>query len=67
MAKRKHTPEVIINKLREAEVVIAAGSTVAEAAPAHRRLGADLLPLEGRVRWAPGRSGAAPEATGNRE
>ena len=33
MAKRKHTSEVIINKLREAEVVIAAGSTVAEAAP----------------------------------
>ena len=32
MAKRKHTAEEIINKLREAEVVIAAGSTVAEAA-----------------------------------
>ncbi len=31
MAKRKHTPEEIINKLREAEVVVAAGSTVAEA------------------------------------
>ena len=27
MAKRKHTPEEIINKLKEAEVVIAAGST----------------------------------------
>ena len=36
MAKRKHTAEEIINKLREAEVVIAAGSTVAEAA---RRIG----------------------------
>ena len=32
MAKKKHTAEEIINKLREAEVVIAAGSTVAEAA-----------------------------------
>ena len=32
MAKRKHTAEEIINKLREAEVVIAAGSTVVEAA-----------------------------------
>ena len=32
MAKRKHTPEEIINKLREAEVVIAAGSIVADAA-----------------------------------
>ena len=36
MAKRKHTPEEIINKLREAEVMIAAASTVAEAS---RRIG----------------------------
>ena len=36
MAKREHTPEEIINKLREAEVVIAAGSTVADAS---RRIG----------------------------
>ena len=36
MAKRKHKPEEIINKLREAEVVVAAGSTVAEAS---RRIG----------------------------
>ena len=36
MARKKHTPEEIINSLREAEVVIAAGSTVAEAA---RRIG----------------------------
>ena len=35
-AKRKHTPEEIINKLREAVVVVAAGSTVAEAS---RRIG----------------------------
>ena len=31
MAKRKHTTEEIINKLREAEVLIAAGRTVVEA------------------------------------
>ena len=36
MPKRKHTAEEIINKLREAEVIIAAGSTVVEAA---RRIG----------------------------
>ncbi len=36
MAKRKHTPEEIINKLREAEVVVAAGSTVVAAS---RRIG----------------------------
>ena len=32
MAKRRHTPEQVIKKLREAEVAIAEGSTVAEAA-----------------------------------
>ena len=32
MAKRRHTPEQVIKKLREAEVAIDAGSTVAEAA-----------------------------------
>ena len=36
MARKKHTAEEIINKLREGEVVIAAGSTVGEAA---RRIG----------------------------
>ena len=36
MAKRKYTPEEVINKLREAEVVIAVGGTVAEAS---RRIG----------------------------
>ena len=36
MAKRRHTAEEIINKLREAEVVIAVGRTVVEAA---RRIG----------------------------
>ena len=36
MPKRKHTSEEIINKLREAEVVISSGSTVVEAV---RRIG----------------------------
>jgi len=36
MAKRRHTPEQVVNKLREAEVAIAEGSTVDEAA---RRIG----------------------------
>ena len=36
MPKRKHTAEEIIDKLREAEVVIATGSTMAEAS---RRIG----------------------------
>ena len=32
MAKRRHTPEQVIKKLREAEVAMAEGGTVAEAA-----------------------------------
>ena len=36
MPKRKHTAEEIINKHREAEVIIASGSTVVEAV---RRIG----------------------------
>ena len=36
MARRRHTPEQVINKLREAEVAIAEGNTVAEAS---RRIG----------------------------
>ena len=31
MARRKHTPEQVINNLRQAEVAISEGSTVAEA------------------------------------
>ena len=31
MARKRHTPEQVINKLREAEVAMAQGSTVAEA------------------------------------
>ena len=36
MVRRRHTPEQVIDKLREAEVAIAEGSTVAEA---FRRIG----------------------------
>ena len=31
MSRKKHTPEQVINKLREAEVVLAQGRTVTEA------------------------------------
>ena len=31
MPRKKHTPDEVINKLREAEVALAQGSTVAEA------------------------------------
>ena len=45
MANKRHTPEQVINKLREAEVAISGGSTVSEAS---RQIGvhrADLLPV----------------------
>ena len=34
MARRRHTPEQVINKLREAEIAIAEGSTVGPRRPA---------------------------------
>ena len=42
MAKRRHTPEQVIKKVREAEVAIAEGNTVAEAA---RRIGGTGQPF----------------------
>ena len=49
MVKRKHTAEEIINKLREAEVVISAGSTVAETV---RRIGvSDQTFYRGRAEY----------------
>ena len=41
MAKRRHTPEQVINKLREAEVAIAEGITPAE--PPTRRPRINIL------------------------
>ena len=45
MPSKKHTPEQVINKLREAEVVLAQGRTVAEASRQIRSDGADILPV----------------------
>ena len=67
MPKRKHTAEEIINKLREAEVIIATGSTVAETA---RRIGVSEQTC---YRWRAqygglsGGPGPAPQAVGDRE
>ena len=57
MARRRHTPEQVINKLREAEVALAEGGTVAEAARRIRRDRADLLSLAQRVRGSQDRPG----------
>ena len=45
MAKRKHTPEQVLNKLRQAEIAISKGSTVAEAS---RKIGVSRQTL---YRW----------------
>ena len=47
MARRQHTAEQIINKLREAEVAISAGSTVAEVS---RQIGVTRRPSTGGAR-----------------
>ena len=64
MARRRHTPEQVINKLREAEVALSEGSTVAKAS---RRIGgypADLLPVAYGVRGPQDRPCQTPEAVG---
>ena len=53
MARRKHTAEEIINKLREAEVAISQGLSVAEAS---RRLGITQQTL---YRWRTEYGGAS--------
>ncbi len=45
MVKRKHTPEQVLNKLRQAEIAISKGSTVAEAS---RKIGVSRQTL---YRW----------------
>jgi len=50
MTRRSYRPEQIINKVREAEVLLSQGATVGEAA---RKIGVrtDLLSLAKRIRW----------------
>ena len=67
MARRKHTPEQVIKKLREAEVAMAEGSTVAQAS---RKIGVTEQTF---YRWraeyggAADRPGATAQAAGDGE
>ena len=45
MVKRAFAPEQIINKLREAEVLLSQGATAGEASRKDRSHGANVLPL----------------------
>ena len=67
MAKRKHTPQEAMSKLRQAEAAISEGSTVAEAS---RMIGVSKQTL---YRWRAGHRGwridqaRRPQAAGDRE
>ncbi len=50
MKKRRHTPEQITRKLREADRLLAEGKTIQEVAQAPRDLRAELPPLAKSVR-----------------
>ena len=67
MARRKHTPEQVVKKLREAEVAMAEGGTVAQASRKIGGDGADLLPLASGVRRSADRPGATAQAAGDGE
>ena len=67
MKRRRHTPEQIVRKLREAERLLGEGQTIAEAAEAGRDLGTDLAPLAQPVRRDEGRRRQTAARTGARE
>ena len=62
MPKKRYTPEEIVAKLRQVDVLVSQGQNIADAI---RQIGVSeghLLSVASRVRWAQGRSGEAPEA-----
>ena len=67
MKRRRHTPEQIIRKLREADRLLAEGQEVPEVAKQLEVSRGDLSPLAGPVRRAEGRRRQAAEGTGGRE
>lgn len=58
MKRRRHTPEQIIRKLREAERMLAEGQTIPAVAKALEVSGQTFT--AGRARWAHSRNGTAP-------
>ncbi len=50
MGTKRHKPEDVVAKLRQADVLIAQGQSVAEVDPNSRRDGGDVLPLAQGVR-----------------
>ena len=67
MKRRRHTPEQIIRKLREADRLLAEGQEVPEVAKPLEVSRGDLSPLARPVRRAEGRRRQAAEGAGGRE
>ena len=65
MKRRRHNPEQIIRKLREADRMLAEGTEVPELAKATRGLRGDLSPLASDLRRHEGRRGQAPGRIGD--
>ena len=67
MARKVHTPEQIINKLREAEILISQRATSFRSQQEDRSHGADLLSLVQRIWWHAYRVGEETQEPGERE
>src|SRR5882757_3722845 len=65
--RKRHTPEQVIAKLREAEAMLASGKSVAQGLPGAGGQRGDLSPLEERVRRDEGRRAQAAEGSGGGE
>lgn len=63
MARKRHTAEEIVAKLRQVDVLMAQGRQVPDA----RRDGSHVLSMAKRVWWPEGRSGEASQRTGDGE
>ena len=66
MGKKRHKPEEVVAKLRQVDVLLSQGKTVAEAIRSWSD-GGHLLPLAPGVWWAEVGSGEAAEGPGDRE
>jgi hypothetical protein len=67
MKNKRHTPEEIIKKLREAAMLLAGGQSVEEDCKKLEVKPADLSPLEGAIRRGERGDGEAAQASGKGE
>ena len=65
--KKRYTAEQIVNKLRQADVELSKGATIALACKAIGVTGSNLLPLASRIRGTQGQPGQAAQGPRARE